>query len=171
MLEKVLLGRETASRYMQMFDIKVAPWCEPSWFRKTGDKSGKEIRPEVLCNVSEAASQFTSLADGEALVQAASIKAAAAISRQSVSSGHYMAALLRLMTAFAAAGSLGPGGLGVALAYATDLSMILADTYFGTMVKYDTRHRREASAQDWSKADLAATFCKHDLSALRPDWR
>ena len=30
MLEKVLLGRETSSRYMQMFGIKLAPWSEPS---------------------------------------------------------------------------------------------------------------------------------------------
>ena len=68
MLEKVLLGRETTFRYMQMFDIKLAPWSEPSWFKKSGDKTEPEIGPEVLRSVSEVASQFTSLADGEAPV-------------------------------------------------------------------------------------------------------
>ena len=103
----------------------------------------------------EPASRYTSVADGEALVQSATIKVAAAISRQSVSSGHYMAALLRLINASAAAGSLGPGGLGVALAYTTDLSLISGETSYGTMVEYDTRQRREAAAQEWKGTGAA----------------
>ena len=156
---------ERKSRLAPYVDFRVHPWVDAKWLERSGSDSREKNRvsEEVLHAVSEEAESVTGIGGtGEALVAAATVRAAASMASSTLGAAPYLAAATRFAHAMAIVGSFGAPGIQVAASYVTRLTAVAARRGFTVMATFDTQLRRHAAAENWTREEIA------DLFAGRP---
>ena len=157
---------ERKGRLAPFVDLRVAPWCDPAWHR--GGAAAPSLQEVLLHAVGEEAASVTGVAGtGDALVAAATARAAASVVSVPLQAAAYLAAVVRVVKTLALVGSFGAqAGVGVAAAYTSGPTALAARRGFTVMSQFDTRLRKHAAAsENWTANELAALFSWDSLGA------
>ena len=144
-VNRVLLAMERKDRLLPYFEIKLEPWALQTW-KRSADASMKaqlsSVAAETLECVTKEVHDALGLTGTENAAERAAAKRTLDVQKERLSTGLRIAALNRLLQAYACAGAFGPAGGAVAYGYTSLICLLAAEHGADVASAYDEVTRR-----------------------------